>query len=81
MPHRGPIVLAMLLALGGSAVPVGDRAAAATTTQLSQRYEITATLDGPAACSASFAGREIFGMFVIGSPSWINQNRCSIVAR
>ena len=45
MPNRGPIVLALLLALVGAAVPVGDRAAATTTTQLSQRYEITATLD------------------------------------
>ncbi len=45
MPLRGPLVLAALLALGASSVPVGDRAAAATTTNLSQRYEITATLD------------------------------------
>ncbi|HYI65492.1 MAG TPA: M1 family aminopeptidase [Candidatus Limnocylindrales bacterium] len=46
MPVRRSLVLAALFALGASAFPAaGDRAAAATTTRLSQRYEIVATLD------------------------------------
>jgi hypothetical protein len=45
MPFARPFVLAALVALGASAVPAGQLAAAATTTSLSQRYEIMATLD------------------------------------
>jgi len=46
MPIRRSFVLAALIALGASAAPMaGDRAAAATTTRVSQSYEITATLD------------------------------------
>ena len=46
MPLRRSLALAVLIALGASALPRGDdRAAAATTTRLSQRYEIVATLD------------------------------------
>ena len=46
MPLRRSLVVAALLALGVSmALAVGERAAASTTTSLSQRYKITATLD------------------------------------
>ena len=46
MLHGRSFLLAAILALGASAAPAAaDRAAAATTTSLSQRYEIAATLD------------------------------------
>jgi hypothetical protein len=45
MPPARPLVLAALVALGALAVPDEQRVAAATTTSLSQRYEIAATLD------------------------------------
>ena len=46
MPVRRSLVLAAILALCATTVPgVQDRAAAATTTSLGQRYDITATLD------------------------------------
>lgn len=48
MPLRRPLVAAALLAIGAALAPVGVApTAAATTTSLSQRYEITATLDVP----------------------------------
>ena len=46
MPTRRSLLVAALLAFGASAAPAaGDPAAAATTTRVSQSYEITATLD------------------------------------
>ena len=46
MPVPRSLLVATLLALGATAATVqADRTAAATTTSLSQRYEITATLD------------------------------------
>jgi hypothetical protein len=45
MPPGRRLVLAVLVALGASAAPGEQRAAAATTTSFSQRYEIAATLD------------------------------------
>ena len=46
MPVRRSLVLAAIIALCATTAPgVGDRAAAATTTSLGQRYGITATLD------------------------------------
>ena len=46
MPVRRPLLLAVVLAIGAvTASPPFDRAAASTTTALSQRYDIVATLD------------------------------------
>ena len=46
MPVRRSLVLAAILALCATTVPgLQDLAAAATTTSLDQRYEISATLD------------------------------------
>ena len=45
MPVRRSLVLAAILALCATTAGLQDRAAAATTTSLGQRYEITATLD------------------------------------
>ena len=46
MPVRRSLLLAAILALCATTAPgLQDRADAATTTSLDQRYEITATLD------------------------------------